>query len=227
MSLHALPSARRRGLSMVELMVGLAVGMVVVALAVSAMSHQARASRRVLLEARTTQELRAATDLLARHVRRAGHWSEAARGVWRADAASPPANPHTFTPEAPDRLRFTYSSPTQAAADGVASRDHFGFRLRDGILDIELGEGNWQPLTDPGVLHVTELKLIPRSQDHPLPAACAEPCAGSAGNCPPSVRVRGLDIMIDAVATRDPGIHRQAATYVRPRNDMQTGQCKP
>ena len=214
------------GLSVVELMVSLAVGMVVIAMAVSAMAHQAGASRRVLLEARLTQELRAATDLLARHVRRAGHWSDAAEGVWRAGDGTPPANPHTFTSEAPDRLRFTYSSPAQEPTDAVASTDHFGFRLRHGILDIELGEGHWQPLTDPGVLQVTELLLVPHEENIPLPAACAQPCPASARTCPPQVRVRGLEIRIEAIATRDPSVHRQAATYVRPRNDMQIGRCE-
>ena len=227
--MSALPFRRKHGLglSVVELMVGLAAGMVVVAAAVSAMAHQAAASRRVLLEARLTQELRAAMHLLSLHVRRAGHWSEAAQGVWRANRPSPPTNPHTFTSESHDQLQFTYSSPAGEPHGTVASTDHFGFRLRQGVLDIQLGEDHWQPLTDPGLLQVTDLRLIPHDHERPLPAACAHPCATSAGTCPPRVRVRELDIHLDARAIGDPAIGRHMTTHVRPRNAALIGRCEP
>ncbi|KQV82985.1 PilW family protein [Rhizobacter sp. Root1221] len=227
MSIPSRHRTRPLGLSVLELMVGLAVGLVVTALGVSAMARQATASRRVLLEARVTQDLRAAADLLARHVRRAGHWSGAARGVWRPGAARPATNPHTFSPEAPDLLRFTYSSPAGGPGEGVATNDHFGFRLRQGILDIELGDGHWQPLTDPGVLRVTRLQLIPHHHERMLPAPCAQPCPAAAGLCPPRVQVRGVDVLIDAEATTDASLHRQASAHVRPRNDVLVGQCLP
>lgn len=216
-----------RGLSLVELMVGLAVGMVVIAAAISVMAHQAAASRRVLLEARLNQELRAAGHMLSLHLRRAGHWSEAAQGVWRANLPPSPANPHTFTSETHDRLHFTYSSPAGEPHRAVASNDHFGFRLRQGILDIQLGEDRWQPLTDPNLLQITELRLVPREHDRPLPAACAQPCAASAATCPPRARLRELEIRIDAVAAGDPGIRRHVTTHVRSRNDTLVGQCEP
>jgi type IV pilus assembly protein PilW len=227
MSACAFRRQQLRGLSLVELMVGLAVGMVVIAAGISAMAHQAAASRRVLLEARLTQELRAAGHLLSMHLRRAGHWSEAAQGVWRANLPPPPANPHTFTSEAQDRLHFTYSSPAAEPHGAVASRDHFGFRLRHGVLDIQLGEDHWQPLTDPGLLQITELRLVPRDHDRAVPAACGQPCAASASSCPPRVRMRELEIHIDATAVRDPGIRRHVTAHVRPRNDALVGQCEP
>lgn len=218
---------RPLGLSVLELMVSLAVGLLVTALGVSAMARQAAASRRVLLEARVTQDLRAAADLLARHVRRAGHWSGAAGGVWRPGAERPATNPHTFSPEAPDLLRFTYSSPVGGLGDGVATNDHFGFRLRQGTLDIELGDGHWQPLTDPGVLRVTRLQLIPHNHERMLPAPCAQSCPAAAGLCPLRVQVREVDVLIDAEATTDSSLHRQASAHVRPRNDVLVGQCFP
>ena len=68
---------RERGLSLVELLVGAAVGSVVAA-------HQG-AARRVQLEARLMQELRGAAELVSRDLRRAGHWAAAASGVRRGD----------------------------------------------------------------------------------------------------------------------------------------------
>jgi prepilin peptidase dependent protein B len=231
MTPRATPPAVLRGLSLVELMVGLAVGLVVIALAIAAMARQAGASRSLLLDAQLTQELRAATDLLVRHVRRAGHWSEAAQGVWRPDRPAPAVSPHTLLSEAPDRLRFSYSSPAADTDVPLAANDHFGFRLRDGILDIELGEGRWQPLTDPALLRITRLVLTPREHDRPMPGGCPQACPATGADrvttCPPRVRVRQVDVRVEAEATRHPEVHRQVVTQVRTRNDMLVGGCGP
>ena len=31
----------------------------------------------------------------------------------------------------------------------VDSNERFGFRLRNGAIEMQLGDGNWQALTDP------------------------------------------------------------------------------
>ena len=82
-----------RGLSMVELLVGAAIGLVIVAAAGSVVAAHRVAARHLQLEARLMQELRAAAELIARDLRRAGHWAAAASGVRRGD--EPVAvNPH-------------------------------------------------------------------------------------------------------------------------------------
>ena len=224
-----LPRRRQHGLSLAELMVGLALGLFVSAVALAAIVQQARDTRRLLLEDRLDQDLHITAHLMARHLRRAGYWAHAARdGVWRP--GTPPAvNPHGVTETPADALRFTYSSPGGPATDepAVASHERFGFRLRQTILDIELGSGRWQPLTDPSRLHVTALHIEPRVQDRLFGAVCARPCAPGDPACPPRARTLGFDMAIDATLPQPGSPVRRAAGHVRLRNDQLVGACPP
>ena len=78
---------RQRGLSLVELMVGIAIGLLVVAAAATLMSTQLNDNRRLLLETQVNQDLRAAMDIVTRDLRRAGHWSSAELAIWSAASA--------------------------------------------------------------------------------------------------------------------------------------------
>ena len=77
------PIRRRaaRGLSLVELLVGTAIGLMVAAAAASVVSAGLRENRRVQLEARLMQDLRSTAELVARDLRRAGYWAASASGV--------------------------------------------------------------------------------------------------------------------------------------------------
>ncbi|MDP1789633.1 MAG: hypothetical protein Q8L12_03580 [Methylibium sp.] len=59
---------------MVELLVGFTVALFVVIGSIVLLVDQLRDSRRLLLEARVHQDLRAAADLISRDLRRAGFW---------------------------------------------------------------------------------------------------------------------------------------------------------
>jgi prepilin peptidase dependent protein B len=66
------------GLSIIELMVGVAIGMFIIGGAIKLFVDMFGNNRRLLIEARVNQDLRAAADIIARDVRRAGYWSGAA-----------------------------------------------------------------------------------------------------------------------------------------------------
>ena len=70
---------RQTGLSLVELMVGVAVGLFVVAGATLVVSNQLGDNRRLMLETQIQQDLRAAADLIARDLRRSGYWASVQR----------------------------------------------------------------------------------------------------------------------------------------------------
>jgi type IV pilus assembly protein PilW len=63
--------ARERGLSLVELMVGMAISLVIVAAALLSLTHHLRESRNLVTQARLMQDLNTASDLIARNLRRA------------------------------------------------------------------------------------------------------------------------------------------------------------
>src|SRR5688572_15814717 len=73
--------SHQNGLSLVELLVGLALGLFVVAVAATLLAAQTPEQRRLAAEQRLMQDLRTATDVVTRDLRRAGHWGAAASGV--------------------------------------------------------------------------------------------------------------------------------------------------
>jgi prepilin peptidase dependent protein B len=62
----------QRGLTLVELMVGMAIALLLTAIALLALSQHLRENHRLLVEARLTQDLHAMMDLISRDLRRAG-----------------------------------------------------------------------------------------------------------------------------------------------------------
>src|SRR5512144_2858741 len=83
----------QRGTTIVEMMVGLAVGLFVVLAGAGMLATFTNADRRMLLETRLLQDLRAASDVITRDIRRAGYWANASTGVWVGPGA-PPQNPY-------------------------------------------------------------------------------------------------------------------------------------
>lgn len=232
--------SRQRGLSTVALMVGLAVGLLVAAAAVAAMAQHAAETGRLVTEARLTQALRTSTELVTRHLRRAGHWHDAAALVAAPSPSAPlpPGNPHGFEPAGASEAQFSYSSPTGREPDDapVAPADRFGVRLSGEALQLSVGGGPWQSLTDPSLMRVTALQLVPRVQRQSLAELCPRPCpaAGSVppgadgpSTCPPQLEVTDVLLRIEAQSTRPPAIVREAVSHVRLRNDRLVGRCAP
>ena len=187
------PRRFQRGLTLVELMVGSALGLMVVAMALLALTHHLRESRSLLLETRLMQDLRTATELVAHNLRRAGPLTETEDGV-----------------------RFSHAG-TEA---------EMAYRLRAGVIEMKLGDGYWQAMTDANTLRVATFSITPQVDETVLTGFCARPCAeGSNATCPPRQQVRSLAIRVDGRAAHDPAVTRSAHTTVRLRNDALLGAC--
>ena len=219
---------RSRGLSIVELLVGTAVGLVIVAAATTVVTRHARENRALAIETRLVQDLRTAADIIARDLRRAGHWGGSASGV-RGDDGSPVlTNPYALvTPEtaASDAIRLSFSR--DAGENGIVDgNERFGFRLRNGAIELQLGDGNWQALTDPATLSVVAFEVAPRTEETSLERFCAEPCAVGSTTCPPRLQVRSYAVAIEARAAADPSVRRSVLAGARLRNDSVVGRCE-
>ena len=215
---------RQTGLSMVELMVGVAIGLFVVAGATVAVSNQLGDNRRLMLETQIQQDLRTAADVIARDVRRSGYWASAQNGVWHAGAVAVATNPYTaLTPASgvASEVRFGYS---RGAVENnlLDPNDEAGFRLVDGAIQMRTG-GQWQALTDNTTLKVTDFRVTLKSQAVAL--SCFNPCPLGALACPPTQTVREIEIFIDGTAVHDPSVRRNAHSNVRVRNDVINGAC--
>jgi type IV pilus assembly protein PilW len=219
----ASPRGRQHGVSLVEMMVGLAVGLLVVAGATMVVTTQLGDNRRLMLETQLQQDLRASADIITRDLRRAGAWTDTARiSLWSAGVA-PTANPYTATTPASGvtASQVNYGYFRTAGAPTV-----YGFRLNNGVLQSLLG-GTWQDLTDARVMTVTSFDVTARdgpAQQTPCPNLCPGlPLPATA--CWPAVTVRDFVIDITGQSVVDPAVQRSLSTSVRVRNDVVTGAC--
>ncbi len=223
----AMHRRRCRGLSLVELLIGVAAGLIVVAAAIMLFATQVREQRRSMLEARLTQDLSGAADLIVRDLRRAGYWGDAGAGVWSADAA-PRTNPYAAVEPmaaASDAAAFSWSRDT-VENHAVDDEERFGWRLRAGAVELRLGASPWQAVTDAMLLTVTELVITPTLERVDLAGLCTRPCGdAAAGICPPQLQVRSLSVRMVGRAAADTGVRRAVETRVRLRNDAVVGAC--
>ena len=145
----------QRGLSIVELMVGIAVGLFIVAGTTKLFVDYLGSNRNLLLETRVNQDLRAAADLVVRDLRRAGYWRNATAGISTNPAVPPVANPYRAVTYASGELTYSYSKDNVDTLD--ASTEAFGVRRNvvsgKGVLQLQTA-GGWQTITDPGTLDI-------------------------------------------------------------------------
>ena len=218
---------RERGMSLVELLVGAAVGLIVVAAAGSVVAAHQAAARRVQIEARLMQDLRGAAELVSRDLRRAGHWAAAASGVRRGDEPAI-VNPHTAIAAASGPAAVIALSFSTGAGDpaSIADGERFGFRLRNAAIEMQLGDRNWQALSDPGTIVVTSFTIVPRVDEADLENFCARPCSAGSVTCPPRQQVRSYEISVAGRSAIDALATRELRSVVRLRNDVVVGSCE-
>lgn len=221
---------RQRGLSIVELMVGVAIGLFVVAAATMLVSMQLSDNRRLMLETQVQQDLRATADIITRELRRAGHWGKARDGVWYADnvavirengygAIAKAVDSDFADGEESSTVLFAYSRSGDEADENGAldSAEELGFRLDGGVIQSRLGDAGWQALTDGNTLTVTDFRLGMNRQ--PLRLECPKPCPDPLVDCRPILEVRNITVFIKGRPANDGTVERSIRSNVRLRND--------
>lgn len=183
------------GYSLVELLVGCALGLLLAGAALQLFARQVQAQREQLVEARLHQDLRATSDLVVRGLRRAG----------AHDLADAGASPYRAIELSPATLIASHNR--DALDNGVLDeRERAGFRVVDGGMQAMVG-GRWQALTDPAVVRVVRFDLAMSAR----PTTTASDCA--------TLIERDLSITIEAHPAVDPRRLRRVSTQVRVRND--------
>jgi type IV pilus assembly protein PilW len=218
-----------RGLSLVELMVGIAVGLTVVAAASTLMAAQMKDARRLQTETQVEQDLRAAADLVARDLRRAGYWQHATLAAADAHAAPNPYGNIATTDAGEGRSTIAYvRSQDDAGAenDAVDPNERSGVKLEGGTLKLLLGDAGWQSITDPDVVTVNRFRVALDTRPVPLTDYCSQPCPPMpAAPCPPVQEVREAHIELAGQAAHDAAVQRSLQLTVRIRNDLVSGHC--
>jgi prepilin peptidase dependent protein B len=211
---------RQRGLSIIETMVGLTIGLFIVGAALKLFIDNIDSNRRLLVETRVNQDLRAAADLIARDLRRAGYWQQAASGVWQPTAAAVP-NPNAAI-GAPPEVTYRYDKNATEVYEA-------GFRLSSGKIQMRTAANTWQDITDPSTMRVPEngLEVTPIVRVVDLLSRCGAAVSTCAGNplCPPTLTIRQYAITLRGEAVADPAVKREIKEVVRVRNDQFSGEC--
>lgn len=214
---------RERGLSLIELMIGIAIGLVIVAAASLVMTSQLVENRRLVTETQVQQDLRAATDMMARELRRVGYNSEPQilSTLWYPGAPGPASNSFaaSLTVVSGTKVDFNYF-PGAVSVPGP-----FGFERQGNVIKTVMG-GTQQELTDPNVMTVTALtSTVSTDSSAAIVMPCVNPCplpfpiAGDATSCWPTYRVRKASIGVQAQARSDANVKRTIDSAVRVRND--------
>jgi len=229
------PAANVRGISLVELMVGIAIGMIVVAGASVMLVNQVNEHRRLMLETQVQQDLRAASDLILRELRKAGYRGKVQGGIWSPAAPAVAAAAGTLYSEtspmtdaagaAQVTYRYSKDSLDNTADVFNSANEQFGFRKNGDVLQFQLGNGNWQPLTDPGTVTVTAFTVDLVVQNVDMADYCELPCPVGAANCPPRQEVLNFTVNLTGRATHDPAVIRSLNVSTRVRNDRIVGVC--
>lgn len=151
---------RQRGISLIELMVGLVVGLLIVAAAGSSYITTTRSGRDAMNSAKLNTELRGAMDIMIDEIRRAG-----------ASAAGGQNNPFMDRNAGTRSDLFVSATCVEFAFDvdgngllaAAAPYEYTGFRVQNGAVAIRNGgagvvadcaNGSWENLTDPSVVTI-------------------------------------------------------------------------
>ncbi|WP_431261751.1 PilW family protein [Roseateles chitinivorans] len=233
---HSLPSVPRRssrvvtrnatrGFTLVEFMIGLTIGLLLLAGAFSMAGVQLGEHHRLMLELQVQQELRATAELILRDLRRAAFWDKAQDGVWQDDATAPILNPYTDLTVEDSGRRVSYSFARDGSTPSAGSlRETSGFRLSEGRID-QLIAGRYQPLTDPDLLRVSGFEVRLTAQAHPLGETCVTGCAPGAAGCTLALSTRLVTVTIDAEATHDPRARHHLEMLSQLHNHALSGDC--
>jgi prepilin peptidase dependent protein B len=245
---HADSPRAPRGLSIVEFMVGIVVGLFIVVGATKLFVDYLGSNRSLLLGTRTNQDLRAAADLVVRDLRRAGYWRNAESGISTTFGVLPVANPHRAVSAASGVLDYSYAKDSNNALN--AATEQFGVQRAvvsgKGALQL-MTAGTWQTITDPTTLDFpaadgltitqTASRVVDVYDECPciFELTCTRdqfkdpnPITGVTGiyhATRPRLTIREFNVRLKAAASADPTIVREIVETVRVRNDAIDGTC--
>lgn len=204
---------RQRGISLVELLVGVTVGLFVAAAAGMLVATQLADNRKLLAETQLQQDLRSAVDIMTRELRRSGYSDAASEWVWPPTTLGENAFA-TVTLTGTTQIVFKYR---RAAFD----EGPYGFRYDSTAQTIQsqLGGTGWQELTDPRAVKVTAFNVRAVDTGGEVALPCPRLCSDGTDACWPRQLVREYVISITGQAANDASVQRSLQTRVRMRND--------
>ncbi|MCK2087795.1 prepilin-type N-terminal cleavage/methylation domain-containing protein [Thauera aromatica] len=191
-----------QGVSLIELMVGLLIGLLVVAAVGGVYVSTTRSSADILAANRLNQEVRAITELMNFEIRRAGFGLDAGEESVAIDDSG-------------SCIVYRYQFG--------GSERNAGFRLNAGQIELKDGgtledcsSGTWAAVTDSSMVNITALDFDASG------SACFDRITSDAIDCSDlvsGVLVRRITVEIAAQLTADQSVAVQTRDTIRVRND--------
>jgi type IV pilus assembly protein PilW len=191
---------KQQGLTLIELMISLVLGLFLIAAVLSVFINTVRSSTDTIKAARLNHDLDMAMNLMISDIRRAGYSGGA---TFTYNAFANPFSTATTTVQINnsigtdnDCILYSYDADDGDSADGVIDPngaldvdEYFGFRRKVvanakgnnvGVIQMRLGNADcvaagaqWQAITDENTLDVTAIKFSFATMDMATLAACA------------------------------------------------------
>ncbi len=221
-----------RGLTLVELLVGLTIGLILLAGASGLMLGQLREHRQLVQETQVQQDVRAIAALLRREVATAGAWGDPAHGAWSSQHGKGRPNPYALVDTSPDGSSLSLAA-SHSLLQGLGNDNHQlddedrkVFRWRAAALEFRTDGGRFQPLNDPASVAIRHFEARVETTRHPQEGLCPKACAGRP-QCPPQLVTRTLRVRLTAEAATDPRIQHPLDWRTRLDTDHIEGSCPP
>jgi len=221
---------RQRGFSLIEVMVGIAVGLFIISGTLILFTGNLAENRRLVAQTRVEQDLRSIADLMTRDIRRAGYWGNAIKGTTAIGAtATTASNPYaatTVTPSSSSAALQYYFSRDAVEDDALDPNEYFGYQLSSGQIQMQTASGVApSALNDSNFTVITSFSITDSSPSAlSLGYRCPAVCSAGTPNCP-QMFIRRYDIVLTGQSKLDPSVVRTLRTTVRVRNDRTTGSC--
>jgi len=156
-------SKQQRGLSILEILIGIAISLIVIAAIIGLFANSISGSQRVLDRGKLDRDLFAAMDVMTYDIERAGFWSNATNGA-TTNPFMTGTNDLT-TNASTNCLTFSYDKNT----DGTnTTNDQFGYGLSGSAIQFRQGGttcatntvgAGWSSLTDTNVITISSFQV--------------------------------------------------------------------
>ena len=216
------------GFALIEILVGLALGVGLVGAAATVLAGHLGEQRRQGAELSLHQALQSAVDLIARDLRRTGHRADAAT-LWVGES-----NPNTMVPPSGPASAIEYAYDAPDAIEAVQAAGSLGFRVDRSTRTLQMhlqGIDNWQPVTDPAVVGIQALRFDVESNERSLLDDCVvrecPPVTAStpAAPCGPSMTTRAVTVVLSGIDPNDPSVAETLTVRVSIRAGWPAGRC--
>lgn len=167
-----LKQQRTAGISTVEMMISISVGIIVIFTGVSVFSKHARMSKQTIGTMRLHHELETIASMIANDIRRSGYWAATTNDIGNDQNTNPFMRTDTILrlPET-DCILMSYDSNKDgllAAINTFPDDERYGYRLANNAIQARVSDAayscnapfdSWETLVNTDIIEITELSF--------------------------------------------------------------------